>query len=170
MLTVRIGKRTKSLRDWCDIFDASYSTAWNKYKQGERDPAIIFSGHKNKPTDIQAKIDKMMTKKYKKEVVPEIDNADWLDVMDDDTAPPLPIVPTQVDLFTPRREVLLTDVLGEELMAALRRECRYHSGMPLAKAVHDAVSDWVESAQHKREVNRTQVKELSKAEKSWSLW
>lgn len=170
MLSLKIGKRTKSLRDWCYIFNASYSTAWHKYSQGEYDPAIIFSGRKNKPEDIQAKIDKMLKRTEKKAVQEEPLEAEWVGLMDDDTAPPLPIVPTQIDMFTAPHGVLLTDVLGEALMAALRRECRYHKGMPLAKAVHEAVTDWIESAQIKREVDRTQVSELAKAENMWSAW
>ena len=56
---------------------------------------------------------------------------------------------------------------SEELMSELRRECRYHMGMPLTQAVHDAVVRWVADAKIARDLHRKQYAELAEAERQW---
>ena len=163
MHTVKINNRKKTLKDWCAIFDASYSTARRRLLNGETDPTKLFASNKHKPADIQARIEKLYGKP--KEVIDTVYKSE--DKVD---TPKTELLPMQYDVFTPptRDAILLVDVLGEELLAELRRECRYHSGMPLTQAVHEAIKMWTADAQAKRMVAR----DIAKAEdkKAWSLW
>lgn len=162
MHTVKINNRKKSLKDWCAIFDANYSTAWRRFTEGETDPTKLFASNKHKPADIQAKIEKLYGKP--KDINTVYKSEDKVDT------PKTELLPMQYDVFTPptRDAILLVDVLGEELLAELRRECRYHSGMPLTQAVHEAIKMWTADAQAKRMVARSVAKEEDK--KAWSLW
>lgn len=66
------------------------------------------------------------------------------------------------------KDVALVDVLGDELLADLRRECRYHNGVPMTQVVRDSVKDWVVTNRNRRELNRRQVNELRQAEVVWA--
>ena len=161
MIKIKIGRRTKELVDWCLVFDAVYSTVWSRYDKGERDPVELFRSKKHDRDAVRAKIEKMSpTPPKKEEVIGTTYKSD---------EPELELLPVQTDIhtLTQTRDILLVDVLGESLLAELRRECRYQYGVPLTQAIHDAVTFWIDQAQVKRAVDREQRKALQDAERNW---
>ena len=157
ILSLRIGKKTRTLVDWCHIFDVPYNSAWNRYTQGERDPLVLFKSKHRTTEDLAKKIASLSKDRPKPQVAEVVEEPveQYLE-------------PVQVEIpFVQTRDVMLVDVLGEELMSELRRECRYHMGMPLTQAVHDAVVRWVADAKVARDINRKQYAELAEAERQW---
>lgn len=157
MLSLKIGRKTRTLVDWCHIFDAPYSSVWHRYTQGERDPLVLFKSRQRTTEDLAKKITSLSKDRPKPQIAEVVEE---------------PVVeflePVQVEIpFVQTRDVMLVDVLGEELMSELRRECRYHMGMPLTKAVHDAVVRWVADAKIARDIHRKQYAELAEAERQW---
>ena len=157
ILNLRIGKKTRSLVDWCHIFDVPYSSVWHRYTQGERDPLVLFKSSQRTTEELDSKIASLSKPKSKPQVAEVVEEPveQYLE-------------PVQVEIpFVQTRDVMLVDVLGEELMSELRRECRYHMGMPLTQAVHDAVARWVTDAKIARDLHRKQYAELAEAERQW---
>ena len=154
ILSLKIGRKTRTLVDWCHIFDVPYSSVWHRYTQGERDPLVLFKSKHRTTEELAKKIASLSKDRPSPQVVEVVEE---------------PVLePVQVEIpFMQTRDVMLVDVLGEELMSELRRECRYHMGMPLTKAVHDAVVRWVADAKIARDINRKQYAELAEAERQW---
>lgn len=161
MIKIKIGRKTRPLIDWCLVFDTAYNTAWGRYTRGERDPVELFKSKKHGRDEVRAKIEKMApTVPAKEEVIGTTYKSD---------EPEMELLPVQTDIhtLTQTRDILLVDVLGEALLAELRRECRYQYGVPLTQAVHDAVKLWISAAQVKRAVDREQRNGLQDAERNW---
>ena len=56
ILSLKIGRKTRTLVDWCHIFDVPYSSVWHRYTQGERDPLVLFKSKHRTTEDLAKKI------------------------------------------------------------------------------------------------------------------
>jgi len=163
MIKIKIGRKTKELVDWCLVFDTPYNTAWGRYSRGERDPVELFRSRKRDRDAVRTKIEKMcQTTPKKEEVIGSTYKSDEIELE-------MELLPVQTDIhtLTQTRDILLVDVLGESLLAELRRECRYQYGVPVTQAINEAVKLWLSAAQVKRAVDREQRNGLRNAERNW---